>query len=314
MNKFIPYNKKKLDHKLKRELLRPFKQLLYMMKKVKKWLRILSAIKFRNHDLQKPGNQNLKFYTDAQKILTIKIVPSIFPYYIHRTILWDSQEPLSLLPVIETVKKHTKEYQHIMWNTYAIDKLVLSLYNHSHFYFQYSKKIMQADFARYLILYQYGGAYFDLDIKMNTDLNSLIGKAYQNRWTNLKENGFCILFEEHRYKNSSESVNEKKQPIRNFLDQKYYSEALIRVANYAIIATPKHPFIKQVINTCIDRAYLTPKNNYDVLFITGPDVVSHVYEISNKDFLQKHNVLLVPKEDHNKYIEHLHHGQWRDRD
>jgi len=282
-----------------------------IMKKVKKWIQILSAIKFRNHNLQRVDPHDLEFYINAQKLFAINIDKSIFPHYIHRTILWDSREPISVLPAIKTVKKHTKEYKHIMWNKYATEKLVLSLFDHSHFYFQYSRKIMQADFARYLILYQYGGAYFDLDIKMYSSLNTLIEKVNDQKYNTQNKNEFCILFEEHRWKDSKEAIDEKDQPIRKFLKPEFYTESFIRVANYAMIATPKHPFIKRILELCEKRFHLQPKNDYDVLFITGPDVVSHVYATSKKAFLDQHNVFLIPREKHDLYIKHLCDGGWR---
>jgi len=282
------------------------------MIKIKKWFDILTALKYRNHDIQRSDDQDFQFYCNAQKPFNPAIEHFTFPYCIHRTVLWDEQEPLSTLPMIKTVIKHTKDYQHVMWNTRAVEQLILSLYDHSHFYFKYSRKIMQADLARYLILYQHGGTYFDLDIRMYSSLSPFIQKIYQERPIAMETHGFCILFEEYRWKDNQQAVNEKNQPIRRFLESKYHTEALVRVANYAFIATPKHPFIKKVIETCGKRAHLIPENDYDVLFITGPDVISHVYHTSKKDFLQRHNVFLLPKEDHNTYIKHLSNGQWRE--
>ena len=227
---------------------------------------------------------------------------------LHRTLLWDECEPIGDMAYICSVRKYTHKIVHLLWNGKEVD--VLMRRKGYEYYFDYPRRIMQADLARYAILYHYGGMYLDFDVSMHNSLDELFAE------TGLREEDglpleYCILFEEHRWKNKEEAVSEKEQPIRSFMAPEYHTEALVRVANYAMICTPGHPFMLKLIEECQRRAVLKPTCDYDVLFITGPDVVSHVYHICSKELKQKSNVVLISREKHHDFIVHHCAGGWR---
>jgi mannosyltransferase OCH1-like enzyme len=117
------------------------------------------------------------------------------------------------------------------------EKDLLKVYN------SVPERIMQVDIARLIILYLYGGFYFDLDIKpyMCMDYAKIPNRK-------------VILFTEKEEKDN------------------------IRIANYAIGSTKGHPFIKLCLKIIVDRLSQpipnnTNRNNY-VIWATGPDVLS----------------------------------------
>jgi len=227
---------------------------------------------------------------------------------LHRILLWDDCEPKDQMIYICSARKKLPDVLHVMWNRKNVEKLVENV-GYS-FYFAYAKKIMQADLARYLILYQYGGIYLDLDIEVHASFHVLL---QERGLLNNKElpYDYCILFEEHRWKNEEEAVSEKDHPIRFFMSSGYRTEALVRVANYAFICSPRHPFLLKVLDECQNRAHLVPKCDYDVLFITGPDVVSHVYHLMDQNYRDEHNIVLISLGEHNAFITHHCAGGWR---
>ena len=114
---------------------------------------------------------------------------------------------------------------------------------------------MKADLARYMLLYHYGGIYFDFDISMHEPLSKILSKSGLKVNNKLPE-VYCILFEEHRWESKEEAVSADEYPIRLFMDSNYHTEALVRVANYAMICTVTHPFILKVLEECNRRAFI----------------------------------------------------------
>ena len=68
---------------------------------------------------------------------------------------------------IEDVQRLNEDYEYMWWNNSA----VLEVFNHPKltgymdFYLNLAPHICKCDFARYAIMYRYGGFYFDLDFK-----------------------------------------------------------------------------------------------------------------------------------------------------
>jgi len=229
---------------------------------------------------------------------------------LHRILLWDNCEPIDEMIHICSVRKYSPDAVHILWNANQVEALMKTLgYT---YYFHYTRRIMKADLSRYFLLYRYGGMYLDFDISMHDQLDTLFTEA-ELKINHTLPDDYCILFEEYRWKNKKEAVDEEEYPIRLFMEQKYRTEALVRVANYAMICTPGHPFMQKVLEECHRRAGLKPTCDYDVLFITGPDVVSHIYHITDEDFKQANHIILIPLEKHHDFITHHCAGSWRNQ-
>ena len=220
---------------------------------------------------------------------------------LHRTLLWDDCEPPGQMGRICAVRRRIGKSPVFLWNAQWAERLVRQ--SGLEFYFDYPRDIMRADLIRYLILDRFGGFYLDFDVRLHAPLSSferVVGTGEE----------YCLLFEEHRW-SPGEGIDESREPIRHFLEERYRREAPVRVANYAMAATPGHPFIRRVLEECRRRAHLRPRSDYDVLFITGPDVVSHVYHTADPAFLAENNVRLIPLEKRSGFLSHYCDGTWR---
>ena len=73
-----------------------------------------------------------------------------------------------------------------LWNRYEIDNLVNnSNKNIKDIYKNFRYDIQKIDFAKYLLIYNYGGIYIDLDINIIADIKCLFDKEYVFvRWNN----------------------------------------------------------------------------------------------------------------------------------
>jgi mannosyltransferase OCH1-like enzyme len=96
------------------------------------------------------------------------------PKIIHQ--IWFQGEdniPPNLLEHHNTWIKINPDYEIIVWDQIKIENLVNKQDKWiKETYFFYSKMIQKIDFAKYVILYNYGGIYMDMDIKCIQSLNN----------------------------------------------------------------------------------------------------------------------------------------------
>jgi mannosyltransferase OCH1-like enzyme len=148
-------------------------------------------------------------------------------------------------------------------------------------------KIQQIDFFRYLAIYHYGGLYLDLDMDINSCLDSLDKtKCY-----------FPI------------EIKEKDNTL---------------IGNYAFYAPPRHPFLKHIIDCImnpipeeeIENAqdnHSDPREHVYVYFTTGPELVTRAYwSYPNREKI----ILLEPTGEFKKdcfgdYGKHCSYGSWK---
>jgi mannosyltransferase OCH1-like enzyme len=130
--------------------------------------------------------------------------------------------------------------------------------------------IIKADLGRLLAIYTHGGLYADADC--------FIEKQFYEH----DERHRLILFTEHIC-NSVNDLGERecKNP-----------ENVLRVANFCFGSTTRHhPFLKEVIDECIQRLKQillverkSSLNKKDVLWVCGPDVITTVYHKSKNNY------------------------------
>jgi mannosyltransferase OCH1-like enzyme len=96
------------------------------------------------------------------------------PKIIHQ--IWnDHQIPDRFRAVVASVRKHQPEYEYRLWTHADIDALVRARApQFVDAYHSFKKRIEQVDFARYLILHEIGGAYFDLDVESIRSIDPLV--------------------------------------------------------------------------------------------------------------------------------------------
>ena len=148
--------------------------------------------------------------------------------------------------------------------------------------------IVKADLGRLLYVYLNGGFYFDVDCKIK---KNFLPKIDNN----------MVLFIEKKLS----SVNKLGPREKKTEDRK------LRIANYAFgTNVKKHPFLKLVINECLNRlSYILNEpekkiTELDVVWVCGPDVITSIYH----DYKNKFDDLLLLDKN---YLKHQSFGSWR---
>ena len=159
-----------------------------------------------------------------------------------------------------------------------------------HLYNRIPRWVVKTDFGRLLAVYLHGGLYVDSDCFIKKPLN----KDTQN------DN--IILFIEHICKSFDDlGKRECKNP-----------ENLVRIANFCFGSkTKNHPFLKEVIEECINRLqmllYIQKKrefNTEDILWVCGPDVITTIYHKSK----HKYNDIFLYD---TTFLNHKCNSSWR---
>lgn len=82
-----------------------------------------------------------------------------------------------------------------------------------------------------------------------------------------------------------------------------------RVCNQIFAATPKHPFIKSLLDLILDRCRtITPSNDYDILYISSTAAVSTAYARFGRS---DPTVELISRDETKKFIKLRYRGSWR---
>lgn len=122
--------------------------------------------------------------------------------------------------------------------------------------------ICKCDLARLLVLYKYGGVYADLDINYKKNIKKLLEN---------KSEYFIYEPQEH-------------------MDD--YGKKLIWNGFFAV--SPKHPFIKELIEY-INTHYDNNLDHWkDVINMTGPRAMANVYEENNHSFPVENSCSISP--------------------
>ena len=212
----------------------------------------------------------------------------VIPPVVHRIRLYDSKFPENILDCLDKFQRLNPQFYHVLWN----EQSVLDIMNEQerYTYLNYPKKIQKADYARYIILKYYGGIYCDYDIDVKKSIYSLYDKY---------KNNDVVLFEETTMSNS-DAHDTIKHKIRNSIP-----EVQLRIANYMMMSKPNSVVINDILEICEQRSTLKITEDYDILYTTGPDVVSTSYDSF------KNQIGYVPLDESNKYFTHLCAGHWR---
>lgn len=218
-------------------------------------------------------------------ISDISIGDSKIPKLVHRLLIYDNVFDDVSIDFINDFYQNSKDFQHILWR--EVDILKIMNQDEIDIYTSYKLKIQKSDYARYIVLKYYGGIYCDYDVKLFKSLNSLY-EIYDDN----------LFFEETTL--NSESIEETKSyKIRNGIP-----EFPLRIANYIIISKPNSDSINGILQICKERHLLSVSVDYDVIYTTGPDVVSTYFNSYNlKNYLSK--------ELSDEYLQHICFGHWR---
>lgn len=165
---------------------------------------------------------------------------------------------------------------------------------HSFIYKELPTAIQRCDVARPLLLQEHGGIYSDLDVHPNLDMDWLCG---------LFPKAKVLLVEEVTLSKASSIRRGNRFPIRQG-----NPELRLRVANFWMASAPGHPFWDDVMELIEKRRHLEIKNDYDVIFTTGPDIITEVY---HQKAARYDDVALIPRKIARRFFRHRTHGSWR---
>lgn len=198
----------------------------------------------------------LENYSHGKSILIPKIIHQVYE---------DLAGPPSYLKEFaSTWKEHNPDWEYRFWNKKDIDTLLEKKFsNIKEIYYSFSYPVQRWDIIRYLILYEYGGLYVDMDYECIEHITPLF-------------NGITCAI----------GLEPKDHYIR--------SRVPYIIGNAFMASIPNHPFIKELLfsifNSCDYDKY---NSKYEeVLNTTGPYKVKRVYEKSK----YKNQVTLIPPE------------------
>ncbi len=169
-------------------------------------------------------------------------------------------------------KKHfpESEYEHILWDDAKIDEFVEKEFpDYVNFYYSLPFHIMQLDFARYCIMYKYGGIYVDMDFY-----------CFKNFYNDLTKSIFFV-----------ESPS-SKETIQNSL---FGSTKDNKHIENIINESKKTFYYYEIIN---DRKH--EKFDDYVLTLSGPILISNYYNCLSKN--NKNKIQILEKDKFNPGI------------
>ncbi len=128
-------------------------------------------------------------------------------------------------------------------------------------FLQYPRHIQRCDMFRLLLIALFGGVYSDIDVVPYQAMDAILAMYPHGR-------AFFGVECEASAQQCAESLS---HPIRGGI-----AEISTRIANYWMAAVPGHPIFDDIMQEVQVRADLPVREDYDVLYTTGPDVVSSV--------------------------------------
>jgi mannosyltransferase OCH1-like enzyme len=208
--------------------------------------------------------------------------------------LWDDDAPSEFYN--NTMKEWEKKGWSIrFWGREEVDELLGKYPSLESLSMSFTRKVQKADLARYLIVYEHGGFYFDLDCRPR---------------------GASLLddLEEHSLDSSVFFVEYTMVPIlakqtRFFPIRKGIPEHVEHLANFAFGASEKSPVIWRIIELLEERCNLNPTYNgdYDIIYKTGPNCLTTSVH-AESEYNSKRNMWIV---DANKYFHHYGSASWK---
>jgi len=206
--------------------------------------------------------------------------------------------PFKDLRWIESFEKENSDFTPLVWKDADVRKLILEKYpEYEGVYSGYRLNIQRADLARYLVLYEYGGMYADLDMSAVRPVRGLV--------ENFPKKGFFSFVEIVLSEKRALEIGEG-EPIRKEGQRRGWNEIAEdqeRIASYAFLCAPGHPVMLEILKEAGRRAGLPVKRQYDVYYTTGPDLFTTVVHRCMGDGF---DVTMIDKNMADEFM--LHHG------
>jgi len=189
---------------------------------------------------------------------------------------------------------HNPAYTYMLWSETKLIDLMRSL-NLYEFYNKLTRWISRLDFAKYVVLYKYGGVYADIDTQCVRSLDSLI----------------------EQYNFDYDLIVSEAEPVVSglFVKRLYNLDSSTTILNSGVMIGKKNSrFLKKVIHLMkkCDTDKIT--SNYSNIDILGPIALSryvaelgHAYKIVVLDYDVFESPYVI---DIKSYAIHLHHKSW----
>ncbi len=191
-----------------------------------------------------------------------------------------THQPLRNRAMMANLKLLNPDYEYLFFDEERLQAFIdqeFPQYRSIFDFFQFP--IQRYDFFRYLVVYRYGGFYFDLDVMLASDLSSL-------------SNSGCVF--------PFEGLT-----LSRYLRDHYKMDW--EIGNYAFGAAPGHPFLRAIIENCVraqkDPGWVKPmmaglpplfRSEYVVLNTTGPGLISRT--LAEHAELTKEVTVLFPED------------------
>ena len=183
-----------------------------------------------------------------------------------------------------------KDYKYILWDEKSATELIKEKYKWCYERFKSFKyQVKKVDYFKYILMYEYGGIYLDMDIKSIKSINL-------------------------------EKINKSKKKVILCKCQKVLIiDMFCKIQNCVLMGEKKNIFwlflLKNINNW--ERTYISYINSVlDVLVHTGPVILTNTYEKYNKkdDILLLESCMFVnDKKTKESYTIHLSDSTWIDK-
>lgn len=205
--------------------------------------------------------------------------------------------------------KMNQDMKYILWNNKMIEEIIKEDRIMVEIYGKCKYMIQKIDFAKYVILYKYGGIYIDCDVE---PLKPLSGFLRDNRGVVLSGIPVMNRLEKTIIKITSKILNISDEELNNAAN------------NGIIMSSPRHNYWKELFKNCNkrldDNYYLY---GFTILYSLGPKILSETI-VSYRKITKEDDVKILdnkylepcvgfdmyckPSED--SYLNHHHEASW----
>lgn len=219
-----------------------------------------------------------------------------FPKIIHQIWLQGQDNiPDKFFSNIGTIKKFHASWQYMLWDDISIIKLLRKNKIWIDTYYKFNYLHQKVDYAKYIILYEHGGAYIDIDVLVLKSLDTLIGEY------------------------SDYDLLVSKVNLNKF-ESMLYCRKPVCVNNGTIIAKYHNPTMAKLIDHINNHPqyYMLTSKFTTINNTTGPivftkiildELVNSKIKILDSEFLEP-KLLGIGDITHNTYMVHEHEGSW----
>lgn len=212
------------------------------------------------------------------------------PNKVHFIWLGGGKLPSRAHECFESFERHLPGYEQVLWKDSECESLIQSKFpSHLSCYDSLTNCGAKSDLVRYLILEACGGVYSDLDVHLvNDGICEIIG-------------GSAAVF-------LTEAITTREQSrlTATYKVRRGEAEDRVRIASYFMASRSQHPIWCRIRELVRARIQVGVQEQYDVLYTTGPDVVSTVVNRS-RDLEYR----VVDYSTSCRYVTHREDGLWR---